>query len=63
MHNHPSRSMKTSTLIRRFLPYFKKYRGMLFLDLVCAAVILVTTVYSGAEYFLKNRDVVEWSNL
>ena len=23
------------------------------LDLVCAAVILVTTVYSGAEYFLS----------
>lgn len=41
MHNHPSRSMKTSTLIRRFLPYFKKYRGMLFLDLVCAALTTV----------------------
>ena len=33
------------------------------LDLVCAAVILVTTVYSGAEYFVKNKDVVGWSNL
>ena len=33
------------------------------LDLVCAAVILVTTVYSGAEYFVKNKDVVDWSNL
>ena len=33
------------------------------LDLVCTAVILVTTVHSGAEYFLKNKDVVEWSNL
>ena len=32
------------------------------LDLVCTAVILVTTVHSGAEYFL-NKDVVEWSNL
>ena len=41
MHNHPSHSMKTSTLIRRFLPYFKKYRGMLFLDLVCAALTTV----------------------
>ena len=29
------------------------------LDLVCTAVILVTTVHSGAEYFLKNKDVVE----
>ena len=33
------------------------------LDLVCAAVILVTTVYSGAEYFVKNKDVVDWSSL
>ena len=33
------------------------------LDLVCAAVILVTTVHSGAEYFVKNKDVVDWSNL
>ena len=32
-------------------------------DLVCAAVILVTTVYSGAEYFVRNKDVVDWSNL
>ena len=27
------------------------------LNLVCQAVILVTTVYSGAEYFAKNWDV------
>ena len=27
------------------------------LDLVCTGLILVTTVYSGAEYFVKNRDV------
>ena len=33
MHHQTSRSMKTSTLIRRFLPYFKKYRGMLLLDM------------------------------
>lgn len=33
------------------------------LDLVCMIVILATTVYSGAEYFLKNRDVVNWSDL
>ncbi|MGM9619229.1 MAG: CDP-diacylglycerol--glycerol-3-phosphate 3-phosphatidyltransferase [Oscillospiraceae bacterium] len=26
-------------------------------DLVCEAVILVTTVYSGVEYFAKNLDV------
>ena len=27
------------------------------LNLVCQAVILVTTVYSGVEYFIKNWDV------
>lgn len=41
MHHQTSRSMKTSTLIRRFLPYFKKYRGMLLLDLACAALTTV----------------------
>lgn len=27
------------------------------LDWICNAVILVTTAYSGGEYFIKNRDV------
>lgn len=30
------------------------------LDLVCNAVILVTTAYSGIEYFVKNREVLNW---
>ncbi len=35
--------MKTNKrgLIRRFLPYFKKYKGILFLDLFCAALTTV----------------------
>ena len=33
------------------------------LDWVCVAVILVTTVYSGIEYFVKNRDVINWSDM
>ena len=33
------------------------------LNLVCWLVILVTTVYSGIEYFLKNKHVIDWSNL
>lgn len=33
------------------------------LDWVCVAVILVTTVYSGVEYFIKNKDVINWSDM
>ena len=29
------------------------------LNLVCQGVILVTTVYSGVEYFVKNKDVIQ----
>ena len=41
MQERSTRSIKTTTLIRRFLPYFKKYRGMLVFDLVCAALTTV----------------------
>ena len=33
------------------------------LRLVCVAVILVTTVYSGVEYFVKNRQVILNGNM
>ena len=33
------------------------------LDVLCTVVILATTVYSGVEYFVKNRDVMDWRNL
>ena len=33
------------------------------LDWVCVAVIVVTTVYSGIEYFIKNKDVINWSDM
>ena len=33
------------------------------LNTVCWIVILVTTVYSGLEYFIKNKHVTDWSNL
>ena len=29
----------------------------------CVTVIVVTTLYSGIEYFVKNRDSMDWSNL
>ena len=36
-----NRQIKTSTLLRRFSPYFKKYRGVLALDLFCASLTTV----------------------
>lgn len=30
---------------------------------VCSAVILVTTAYSGIEYLVKNKDVLDFSNI
>ena len=32
-------TMKTSVLLKRFLPYYRKYWGILALDLLCAALI------------------------
>ncbi len=31
------------------------------LDWVCVIVIAVTTLYSGVEYFVKNKDVLNWN--
>lgn len=28
------------------------------IDTICVAVIVITTVYSGVEYFVKNRDIL-----
>ena len=33
------------------------------LNTVCWGIILITTVYSGVEYFTKNKHVIDWSNL
>ena len=32
-------------------------------DAVVMAVIVLTTLYSGVEYFIKNRDVMDWKNM
>ncbi len=41
MHKSKNRSMKTGVLMRRFLPYFGRYKGMLAFDLCCAALTTV----------------------
>ena len=33
------------------------------LNRLCWAAILLTTVYSGVEYFLKNKDVIDWTDM
>ena len=33
------------------------------MNILCWVVILVTTVYSGIEYFVKNKSVIDWSNI
>lgn len=30
---------------------------------ICVAVIVVTTVYSGVEYFVKNKRVINWKDM
>ena len=32
-------------------------------DTVVMTVIVLTTLYSGVEYFIKNRDVMDWKNM
>lgn len=36
-----TRTMKTSELVRRFLPYFRPYKGIITFDLICAAFTTV----------------------
>ncbi len=33
------------------------------LDFLCNLVMLVTTVYSGVEYFVKNKEVINWADV
>ena len=41
MRNATGTTMKTSYLVKRFLPYFKKYKWILVMDLFCAALTTV----------------------
>ena len=33
------------------------------LNTACVAVIVVTTIYSGVEYFLQNKNCIDWENI
>lgn len=33
------------------------------LDTLVTTIIVITTVYSGVEYFVKNKDVIDWSHM
>lgn len=39
-----NKEYSTSALIKRFLPYFKPYRGTLYMDLFCAALTTVCEI-------------------
>lgn len=36
-----TKAMKTSTLLKRFIPYYKKYTGIMIMDLFCASLTTV----------------------
>ena len=33
------------------------------LDGICIFLIIATTIYSGMEYFINNKDVIDWSKV
>ena len=35
------------------------FPGMALVNMICSALILVTTLYSGVEYFVVNKDVLK----
>ena len=52
------RTMKTSELVRRFLPYFRPYRGMLALDLFCATLTTLCDLVLPNSLPLERYDDV-----
>ncbi len=60
--NH--RPMKTSMLVRRFLPYFKKYKWILVLDLFCAALTTVCElVFPMIVRFITDKGMNDLQSL
>ncbi len=59
-----SREYGTFELIRRFSPYFKKYRGTLYLDLFCAALTTVCElVLPLIMRYITNEGLYNLANL
>ncbi len=59
-----SREYGTAELIKRFLPYFKKYRGTLYLDLFCASLTTVCElVLPLIMRYITNEGLYNLANL
>lgn len=59
-----TRNMKTSTLIKRFAPYFKKYSKILILDLFCASLTTICEmVLPLMVRFITNKGMNDLQSL
>ena len=50
------KQMKMSYLIKRFVPYFKKYKWILILDLICASLTPVCELV----FPRRVRNITNW---
>lgn len=56
--------MKTTYLMKRFLPYFKKYKGILIFDLFCASLTaLCEVIFPLIARFITNTAINDISKL
>ncbi len=56
-----SGKVKTAATMVCLCPMHPTLPGLL--GTVCVWVIVLTTVYSGVEYFIQNRDCIDWSHI
>ena len=58
------KQMKMSYLIKRFVPYFKKYKWILILDLICASLTTVCElVFPMLVRYITNSRINRRNNL
>ena len=55
METAETKAMKTSVLLKRFVPYYRKYVGTMVMDLFCAAL---TTVCELVLPMIDRKSVV-----